>query len=150
MEALEIQRQKVATAVEKMKADISKKKIAKATKRTKITTFIARQKSRKEFVPLMSNLIDKAQVGPLHLKNKACALVHRHLLHIRQHLHYPTFLILYLLFHRFFQILYYLNMLKYKQITMFSLKAGKENNSGLMIPGLMARILTTGTDLQDQ
>ena len=40
-------------------------------------------------------------------------------------------------------------MLKYKQITMFSLKAGKENNSGLMIPGLMARILTTGTDLQD-
>ena len=73
---------KVATAVEKMKTDISKKKIAKATKRTKITTFIVQQKSRQEFVPLISNLIDKPHVDPLHLKNNACALAHRHLLHM--------------------------------------------------------------------
>lgn len=40
-------------------------------KRSKVTEFIARQKSRQEFTPLVGRLIDKAHVEPLHLKNNA-------------------------------------------------------------------------------
>lgn len=43
----------------------------KKTKRTKITEFIAQNKSRQEFSPLLGKLIDKAHVEPLHLKNNA-------------------------------------------------------------------------------
>lgn len=41
------------------------------TKRSKVTEFIARQKSRQEFTPLVGKLIDNAHVEPLHLKNNA-------------------------------------------------------------------------------
>ena len=40
-------------------------------KRAKVTEFIARQKSRQEYIPLVGKLIDKAHVEPLHLKNNA-------------------------------------------------------------------------------
>lgn len=40
-------------------------------KRSKVTDFIARQKSRREYIPLVGKLIDKAHVEPLHLKNNA-------------------------------------------------------------------------------
>ena len=51
-----------------------------STKRANVTAFIAKQRSRQEFVPLVTELIDKAHVEPLHLKNNACALAHRYLL----------------------------------------------------------------------
>ena len=35
------------------------------------TEFIAKSKSRQEFVPLVGPLIDKAHVEPLHVKNNA-------------------------------------------------------------------------------
>lgn len=41
------------------------------TKRSKVTEFIARQKSRQEFTPLVGKLIDNAHVEPMHLKNNA-------------------------------------------------------------------------------
>ena len=41
------------------------------TKRSKVTEFIAHQKSRQEFTPLVGKLIDNAHVEPLHLKNNA-------------------------------------------------------------------------------
>ena len=37
----------------------------------KVTEYIAGQKSRQEFSPLVGKLIDKAQVEPLNLKNNA-------------------------------------------------------------------------------
>ncbi len=54
--------------------------LASTTKRNKVTTFIAKQKSRQEFIPLVAHLISKAHTEPLHLKNNACALAHRLLL----------------------------------------------------------------------
>ena len=45
-----------------------------------MTTFIAQQKSRQEFVPLVAKLIDRAHIEPLHLKNDTFSLAHRHLL----------------------------------------------------------------------
>ena len=74
------QRVRVAAAVEKFKRKIEKKSVSASTKRSKTTAFIAKQKSRQEFVPLVAELIDKAHVEPLHLKNNACALAHRYLL----------------------------------------------------------------------
>lgn len=41
------------------------------TKRSKVTEFIAHQKSRQEFTPLVGKLIDNAYVEPRHLKNNA-------------------------------------------------------------------------------
>ena len=41
------------------------------TKRSKVTEFIAHQKSRQEFTPLVGKLVDNAHVEPLHLKNNA-------------------------------------------------------------------------------
>ena len=38
---------------------------------SKVTEFIARKKSRQEFVPLIGKLIDHAHVEPLHVKNNA-------------------------------------------------------------------------------
>ena len=73
-------RLEVAAAVEKLKEKVSAQKISEATKRSKITRFIAEKKSRQEFIPLVGKLIDRAHVDPLHLKNNLCALVHRHLL----------------------------------------------------------------------
>ena len=66
--------------VDNFKEIISHKKVSAKTKRANITGFIAKQKSRQEFVPLVGELIDRAHVEPLHLKNNACALAHRYLL----------------------------------------------------------------------
>ena len=74
------ERVRVAAAVKKFKKKIEKKSISANTKRSNVTSFIAKQKSRQEFVPLVAELIDKAHVEPLHLKNNACALAHRYLL----------------------------------------------------------------------
>ena len=73
-------RLKVAKNVEELKKEISGKKLANSTKRSKITSFISKQISRQEFPPLIGQLIDQAHVEPLHLKNNVCALAHRHLL----------------------------------------------------------------------
>ena len=45
-----------------------------------MTSFIAKQKTRQEFVPLVAQLVDRAHVELLHLKNNVCALAHRYLL----------------------------------------------------------------------
>lgn len=73
-------RLEVAAAFEKLKEKVSAQNISEATKRSKVTKFIAEKKSRQEFVPLVGKLIDRAHIDPLHLKNDLCALVHRHLL----------------------------------------------------------------------
>ena len=75
-------RLEVAGKVEKFKKSLEKKHLTDVTKRPKVTSYISRQKSRQEFVPLLGNIIDRAHVEPLHLKNNACALAHRHLLHL--------------------------------------------------------------------
>ena len=72
-------RVKLAKAVENYKQKLSPS-LSKNTARNKITTFIAKQNSRQEFVPLLGDIIDKAHIEPLHLKNNACALAHRYLL----------------------------------------------------------------------
>ena len=55
------QRVKNAKAVEIFKQKLNPS-LAKSTSRSKVTTFIAKQKSRQEFVPLVSDLIDKAHI----------------------------------------------------------------------------------------
>jgi hypothetical protein len=74
------ERLKVAKKVKDLKKSLEKKKIAPSTKRTRVTAFIASKESRQEFPPPMGELIDRAHVEPLHLKNNACALAHRYLL----------------------------------------------------------------------
>ena len=73
-------RLRVVRQVEEEKKKLEKKKIADKTKRHNITELIAKLKSRQEFKPLLEDIIDVAHVEPLHLKNNACALVHRYLL----------------------------------------------------------------------
>ena len=73
-------RLKVVNEVEKLKAKLSKQPLSDTTKRSKVTSFIAQKRSRQEFEPPLGNIIDKAHVEPLHLKNNACALAHRYLL----------------------------------------------------------------------
>ncbi|CAB4023873.1 Hypothetical predicted protein, partial [Paramuricea clavata] len=68
-----------AKAVEKFKQKLNPN-ISEKTRRSKVTGFIAKQKSRQEFIPLVADLINKAHIEPLHLKNHACALAHSHLL----------------------------------------------------------------------
>jgi hypothetical protein len=68
-----------AKAVENFKQKVNPN-ISEKTRRSKVTGFIAKQKSRQEFIPLVADLINKAHIEPLHLKNNACALAHRHLL----------------------------------------------------------------------
>ena len=46
------------------------------------TTFNANQHSRQEFTPLVDNIIGKAHLEPLHLKNNAYALAHHLLVNI--------------------------------------------------------------------
>ena len=62
---------RVAAAVEKKKAAVSKTNLKPSTKREKITPFISQQKSRQEFPPPVGNFVDKAKAEPLHLKNNA-------------------------------------------------------------------------------
>ena len=71
---------KVAKAVERYKETVNHKNVSEKTKRSNVTAFIAKQKSRQEFIPLVGEMIDKAHVDPLHLKNNACALAHCYLL----------------------------------------------------------------------
>ena len=66
--------------VQKLKAKLSKQSLSYSTKRSKVTYFIAQKKSREEFEPPLGNIIDKAHVESLHLKNNACALAHWYLL----------------------------------------------------------------------
>ena len=56
----------VANDVETFKNQIAKKKLSEATKRTKITTFIANKNSRQEFIPPLGLLINRIHVEPLH------------------------------------------------------------------------------------
>jgi hypothetical protein len=70
----------VVNAVEKFKKKIKHKNVSANIKRSNITSFIAKQKSQQEFVPLVAELVDRANVEPLHLKNNACALAHCYLL----------------------------------------------------------------------
>ena len=72
----------VVKKVEKFKKSLEGSKISATTKRNKVTAFIASKKSRQEFEPVIGELIDRAHVDPLHLKNNACALGHRNILHI--------------------------------------------------------------------
>ena len=57
-----------AKAVEKYKQKLSQKEL-KA--RTKVTSFIANQKTRQEFEPPLGKFVDKAKVEPLHTCNNA-------------------------------------------------------------------------------
>jgi organic radical activating enzyme len=66
-------RVKDADAVKKFKKKLNQN-LSSNTKRNKVTAFIAKQKSRQEFTPLVAELISKAHIEPLHLKNNACAL----------------------------------------------------------------------------
>lgn len=70
----------VVKKVEGLKKTLSKEKSADRTKRSKITSFIAKLKSRQEFIPLLGPIVDRIHIEPLHLKNNACALAHRYLL----------------------------------------------------------------------
>jgi hypothetical protein len=70
----------VAKSVEALKKEIAKQKLSDSTKRSRVTTYIAKAKSRQEFIPPFGPLIDRIHVDPLHLKNNACALSHRYLL----------------------------------------------------------------------
>ena len=72
----------VVKTVETFKEKVEKKNVKESTKRSNITSFIATQKSQQEFVPLVAELIDRAHVELLHVKNNLCALAHRHLLNI--------------------------------------------------------------------
>ena len=65
------ERIKVVKKVESLKSSLDKKVMSAQNKRNKITQFIAQNKSRQEFTPLLGKLIDKAHVEPLHLKNNA-------------------------------------------------------------------------------
>jgi predicted HNH restriction endonuclease len=49
---------KVINAIEKFKKKIKHKNVSVNTKRSNITSFIAKQKSRQEFVPLVAELVD--------------------------------------------------------------------------------------------
>ena len=70
----------IANQVDKFKKSLAKQKMSESTRRSKITNFIAQRHSRQEFKPAVGKLIDRAHVDPQHLKNNACALVHRQLL----------------------------------------------------------------------
>lgn len=63
------QRVKVVAAVDKFKISLEGKPGSVKVKRSKVTEFIARQKSSQEFTPLVGRLINKTHV--LHLKNNA-------------------------------------------------------------------------------
>lgn len=65
------ERKAVAAAVTQKKQELSSSNLKPATKRQKVTTFIAQKKSRQEFPPLLGEAVDKIKVEPLHLKNNA-------------------------------------------------------------------------------
>ncbi|XP_048580094.1 uncharacterized protein LOC116606566 isoform X1 [Nematostella vectensis] len=65
------QRNEVASKVKALKAKLENQTLCQQTKRSKVTDFISKQKSRQEFQPMLGKFIDKAHVEPLHLKNNA-------------------------------------------------------------------------------
>lgn len=65
------QRVAVVQKVDNYKETLAKQKCPQKQMRPKITDFIAKQKSRQEFVPLVGKIVEKAHVEPLHLKNNA-------------------------------------------------------------------------------
>ena len=71
----------VAKKVADLKGKLNKTKQAPRTKRSKVTAFIASNKSRQEFEPLIGKFIDRAHVDPLHLKNNACQHIHKIMLY---------------------------------------------------------------------
>ena len=71
----------IAKQVESFKAKLPSS-LAASTKRTKITKFIASNKSRQEFQPLIGKLCDKEVVEPLHLKNNGVQHLHTMLLNL--------------------------------------------------------------------
>ena len=74
-------RLKVSKEVKKVKLKVEKQNISAKTKRKKVTDFIASQKSRQEFEPLIGGFIDRAHVEPLHPKNNACQQLFREILY---------------------------------------------------------------------
>ena len=64
----------------RVKDDKAVKKFKKKAESS--TTFNANQHSRQEFTPLVDNIIGKAHLEPLHLKNNAYALAHHLLVNI--------------------------------------------------------------------
>ena len=71
----------VAKKVADLKGKLNKTTQAPHTKRSKVTAFIASNKSRQEFEPLIGKFIDRAHVDPLHLKNNACQHIHKIMLY---------------------------------------------------------------------
>ncbi len=57
--------------MESFKKTIEKKPLSSKVKQTKVTEFIASQKSRQEFLPLLDKYIYQVHVEPLHLKYNA-------------------------------------------------------------------------------
>ena len=62
-------RLKVVEAADSFKAALEGKPLSAKVKRSKVTEFIAHQKSHQDSLALVGKLIDKAHVEPLHLKN---------------------------------------------------------------------------------
>ena len=71
------ERIKVVRQVEQLKTSLAKSELSASTKRSKVTSCFAEQKSKQEFVPIIGELIDLAHVDAIHLKNNACALAFR-------------------------------------------------------------------------
>ena len=71
---------KVVREVEQFKLSLAGKPILDKLRRSKVTEFIAHEKSRQEFTPLVGELINKAHVEPLHLKNNTWQLFFKGLL----------------------------------------------------------------------
>ena len=67
----------VAKKVADLNGKSNKTQQAPRTKRSKVTAFIASNKSRQQFKPLIGKFIDRAHVDPLHLKNNACQHIHK-------------------------------------------------------------------------
>lgn len=65
------QRVAVVKKVDSFKETLAKQNFPPKQVRSKVTDFIAKQKRRQEFVPLLGELTHKAHVEPLHLKNNA-------------------------------------------------------------------------------
>ncbi|CAB4033702.1 Hypothetical predicted protein [Paramuricea clavata] len=74
-------RVQVSKKVKKFKEKVEKQKCSSKTKRGKITTFIADEKSRQEFEPLLGHFLDRAHIDPLHVKNNACQQIFKLILY---------------------------------------------------------------------
>ena len=70
----------MAKKVQVKKEEVGKN-VSEATKRKKVTEFIALNKSRQEFVPLSGKYIETVNVEPLHLKNNSCQQIFRDILY---------------------------------------------------------------------